>query len=169
MEKEEYYDDMELILMKEAVEHDIEYKASAVWQAVFSRKFPRPWQLLCEQAPTDDSRRRVDMRIIRYDSGTYTISPVLWVEVKRKGGGLPKGNDGLEAQGLDAAVQKISAYNLASMYVITAWGLRFRAWIVGRNASVLEPSFGSPHRDNRDDYLDMRSQTAFLNLNKRLG
>lgn len=48
---EDHFDGMETKLMRELTQHDIEYKSSAAWQAYLNRMFPRPRQLLCEQAP----------------------------------------------------------------------------------------------------------------------
>ncbi|KAL3587703.1 hypothetical protein FPOAC2_13601 [Fusarium poae] len=137
--------------------HNIEATASAFWQAYLNRNFPRPWQLLCEQGP-DDTRRRVDMKVIFYNDENRTLSPILLIEVKRKKGSRTE----VEEQGLDAADKAIDNYNLTGMYVITAIGLTYRAWYVNRQDRELEPLHGS--QDARWEYLHVGHQHGISNL-----
>ncbi|KAF5017625.1 hypothetical protein F66182_10425 [Fusarium sp. NRRL 66182] len=137
---EEHFDDMEIELIHQVdnAKHHLETTASAFWQAYLQRNFPRPWLVLCEQGP-DGSLRRVDMKVIYYNSHGRNFSPVLLVEVKRKKGSMHEA----EEQGLDAALKAINSQNLTGMYVITAIGLKYRAWYLSREERELQPLHGS--------------------------
>ncbi|KAG5742925.1 hypothetical protein H9Q69_001800 [Fusarium xylarioides] len=126
--------------------------------------FPRPWQLLCEQAPDDDSRKRMDFKIVRYDAGEDTISPVVFVEVKRPGGSVRD----VEEQGFAVAMSAINAYGMTGIYVLTVWGLKFRAWYVTKQSQFLDPLFGYAVQAKKETYLDMTTLTSVLELKKTI-
>ncbi|KAF9772909.1 hypothetical protein IL306_009345, partial [Fusarium sp. DS 682] len=136
--------------------------ASAFWQAYLHRNFPRPWQLLCEQGP-DESMRRVDMKVIYYNSEEGNLSPVLLVEVKRKKGSMSEVQD----QGLDAAEKAIDSLNLTGMFVITTIGLNYRVWYVSREDTQLQPLHGSIEKA-RWGYLHVAQQAGILNLEESI-
>lgn len=159
---EDYYTGLELLLMSRA-QHDIEYKSSAVWQTILQRKFPYPCQVLCEQAP-DDSRRRCDMQILRYYSESHIAIPILYVEVKRRGGSLKD----VEEQGLDAGRRAIVEEGLTSIFILTAWGLRFRAWFVDKDDRALAPVFGTASKADRKEYLDLTTLEGIIELDKTI-
>lgn len=163
-ELKEHFDDMEISLIHQ-VENEInhlESTASAFWQTYLHRSFPRPWQLLCEQGP-DESMRRVDMKVIYYNSESGNLSPVLLVEVKRKKGSMSEVQD----QGLDAAVKAIDSLNLTGMFVITAIGLKYRAWYVSRQDQELQPLHGSIEKATWE-YLHVTQQSGILNLEETI-
>ncbi|EEU36051.1 uncharacterized protein NECHADRAFT_102079 [Fusarium vanettenii 77-13-4] len=160
---EHHFDGMETKLMRELAQHDIEYKSSAAWQAYLNRMFPRPWQLLCEQAPDDESRRRVDFKIILYDQDNDTISPVAIGEVKRPGGSIRE----VEKQGLEVAMRAINSHCLSGIYVLTVWGLKFRAWYATSSEQSLMPLFGSAPRD-KNEYIDMTSPSGVFELERTI-
>ncbi|KAJ4316377.1 hypothetical protein N0V84_007892 [Fusarium piperis] len=159
---EDFYDLLEIKLMQGA-QHDIEYKASAAWQAVLSARLPRPWQLLCEQAP-DDSRRRADMSVIRLSSTHETLQPVMYVEVKRSGGSLKE----VEHQGKDAGSRAISENSLMGIFIMTIWGLKFRFWYMAARNSELQALFGSNNEASKEEYVDLRSYQGALELQSSL-
>ncbi|UPK90733.1 hypothetical protein LCI18_001668 [Fusarium solani-melongenae] len=124
---------------------DIEYTTSGAWQAVLSARLPRPWQLICEQAP-DDSRRRVDMSVIRLSANEETLEPVMYIEVKRSGGSLKE----VELQGKNAGTRAIAEGSLTGIFIMTIWDL--------------QPLFGSPKEANKEEYTDLRSYQDALQL-----
>lgn len=155
---EDFYDELEIKLFERA-QHDIEYKASAAVQAVLYARFPRPWQLLCEQAP-DDSRRRADMSVIRLSENQETLEPVMYVEVKRRGGSLRE----VEIQGKDAGARAIADGPLTGIYIMTIWGLKFRVWFMSCHDSALQPLFGSHKEASKEEYTDLTSYQGALEL-----
>ncbi|EXL39116.1 hypothetical protein FOCG_18269 [Fusarium oxysporum f. sp. radicis-lycopersici 26381] len=161
---EEHFDDMEIELIHQVdnAKHHLETTASAFWQAYLQRNFPRPWLVLCEQGP-DGSLRRVDMKVIYYNSHGRNFSPVLLVEVKRKKGSMHE----VEEQGLDAALKAINSQNLTGMYVITAIGLRYRAWYLSREERELQPLHGSIEKASWE-YLHVKQQAGVLNLEETI-
>jgi hypothetical protein len=110
----------------EDASQDIEYKASAFWQIFLQRAFhDDDFIVVCEYSP-DESRRRVDIVVKRYDADHHNLTAMIFVEVKRKGGSIKT----CEEQALDAALRAIDGYNLQAVYAMTARGLSFRCWIV---------------------------------------
>ncbi|KAJ9413618.1 hypothetical protein QL093DRAFT_1107882 [Fusarium oxysporum] len=138
--------------------HHLESTASAFWQTYLHRSFPQPWQLLCEQAP-DDSRRRVDMKVLFHNEENRNLSPILLVEVKRKKGSMTD----VEEQGLDAAEKAIDSLNLTGIYVLTAIGLTYRVWYVDRQRQELNPLHGSTERA-KWEYLYVTHEDGITNL-----
>ncbi|KAF5638943.1 hypothetical protein F25303_7517 [Fusarium sp. NRRL 25303] len=161
---EEHFDDMEIALIHQVdnANHHLESTASAFWQAYLQRSFPRPWLVLCEQGP-DGSLRRVDMKVIYYNSHNRNFSPVLLVEVKRKKGSMHE----VEEQGLDAALKAINSQNSTGMYVITAIGLKYRAWYLSSGDRELQPLHGSIERASWE-YLHVKQQAGVLNLEETI-
>ncbi|KAI7771130.1 hypothetical protein LZL87_014203 [Fusarium oxysporum] len=86
------------------------------------------------------------------------FSPVLLAEVKRKKGSMRE----VEEQGLDAALKAINSQNLTGMYVITAVGLKYRAWYLSRAERELQPLHGSIKASW--EYLHVKQQAGILNL-----
>ncbi|KAF6525982.1 hypothetical protein HZS61_009026 [Fusarium oxysporum f. sp. conglutinans] len=144
---EEHFDDMEIELIHQVdnAKHHLETTASAFWQAYLQRNFPRPWLVLCEQGP-DGSLRRVDMKVIYYNSHGRNFSPVLLVEVKRKKGSMHE----VEEQGLDAALKAINSQNLTGM-----------------EERELQPLHGSIEKASWE-YLHVKQQAGVLNLEETI-
>ncbi|KAF0635728.1 hypothetical protein FPSE5266_02200 [Fusarium pseudograminearum] len=121
---EDHFDGMSIAYIRQALGHDIEYKYSAAWQRVLGQEFKDQWQVVCEQAPHDDDRSRMDFKLDYFDQSEGTISPVVFVELKRPGGAF----NVLENQALAVANSAINEYKMNGIYVFTLWGFNFRAW-----------------------------------------
>lgn len=151
------------LALQQAEGHDIEYKSSAFWQLLLQHEFPLSYNyaVLCEQAPDrQDSRKRVDISVVRYDAEHHTFSPSFLLEGKRTGQGKSEIRP-LEKQALARAKEAIATQNLMSIYVITTWGVRFRAWIVIAKDLALEPMHGGYETiGTLHDYIHVASEDS---------
>lgn len=136
---------------------DIEYKSSRFWQAWLQRAFHEVdmYSVSCEMSP-DDSLRRVDAVVERYDADHDTLSAMLWVECKRPSGSVRQ----VESQALDAAVRCVTRDNLQYVYVMTTVGVSFRAWVVYENERELQPFHGDLAVATRSQYINADSSEA---------
>ncbi|CAG7565725.1 unnamed protein product [Fusarium equiseti] len=141
---------------EEAID-DIEYKSSAFWQAVLQRAFYEPdiYSVTAESSP-DESLRRVDMVVKRYDENNHTLSALLWVECKRPSGSVQE----VEDQALDAARRCIQRDNLMWIWAMTTVGVSFRMWFVDARVFQLEPMHGTAVQADRRQYIDADSPAA---------
>ncbi|KAL9084619.1 MAG: hypothetical protein Q9165_007974 [Trypethelium subeluteriae] len=140
-------------------ENEAEYKSAAFWHAWLTRAFNDldRYEVSSEFAP-DDTRRRVDLVVKRYDGDNDTLYALLWVECKR-----PKmAPREVEFQGLDAAVRHIEADGLMFIYVMTTIGVSFRTWIVKKDTKTLVPLHGNPEYGDKDEYVDADSAGAHV-------
>ncbi|KAM0417479.1 hypothetical protein ACHAPT_012543 [Fusarium lateritium] len=106
----------------------------------------------------------MDFKIIHYNAGEDTISPALFVEVKRPGGSVRD----VEEQGFGVAKSAINAHKLTGIYVLTVWGLKFRAWFVAEKCEHLDPLFGLAQLAKKESYLDMTSPIGVFELEKTI-
>ncbi|KAG7428851.1 hypothetical protein Forpi1262_v009371 [Fusarium oxysporum f. sp. raphani] len=136
---------------------DIEYQSSTFWQIWLQRAFHEDEYMVSCEIPPDESRRRVDAVVKRYDDRHDTLSAVLWVEFKRPSGNVRQ----VEFQALDAAKRCIRANNLESVYVMTTVGVSFRVWTVYESdLQSLVPFHGGPADATRSQYVDADSYEA---------
>ncbi|EXA30020.1 hypothetical protein FOVG_18555 [Fusarium oxysporum f. sp. pisi HDV247] len=136
---------------------DIEYKSSTFWQIWLQRAFHEDEYMVSCEIPPDESRRRVDAVVKRYDDRHDTLSAVLWIEFKRPSGNVRQ----VELQALDAAKRCIRASNLESVYVMTTVGVSFRVWTVYESdLQSLVPFHGGPADATRSQYVDVDSYEA---------
>ncbi|KAG5771364.1 hypothetical protein H9Q72_002053 [Fusarium xylarioides] len=136
---------------------DIEYQSSTFWQVWLQRAFHEDEYMVSCEMPPDDSRRRVDAVVKRYDDRHDTLSAVLWIEFKRPSGNVRQ----VEFQALDAAKRCISTNKLESVYVITTVGVSFHVWTVYEsNLLSLMPFNGGPADATRSQYIDADSYEA---------
>lgn len=151
---------MQRLALEEA-QHDIEYKASRFWQIYLQGAFPQHenFAVVCEQAADQrDSRKRVDITVLRYDPAHHTFSAMLFTEAKHQGTAEIKA---VEKQALRAANEAIDAFSLRAVYAMTVWGLHFRMWYVDNQSRVLQPLHGASDTiGTRDDYLYVDSEAA---------
>ncbi|KAG5787942.1 hypothetical protein H9Q69_012992 [Fusarium xylarioides] len=73
----------------------------------------------------------------------------------------------VEEQGLDAALKAIISRNLTGMYVITAIGLKYRAWYLSRGDRELQPLHGSIEKASWE-YLHVKQRAGVLNLEETI-
>ncbi|KAM0554151.1 hypothetical protein ACHAPJ_006950 [Fusarium lateritium] len=141
---------------EEAIE-DIEYKSSAFWQAVLQRAFYEPdiYSVTAESSP-DESLRRVDMVVKRYDENNHTLSALLWVECKRPSGSVQE----VEDQALDAARRCIQKDNLMWIWAMTTVGVSFRMWFVDARVRQLVPMHGTATQADKRQYIDADSPAS---------
>ncbi|EXL93509.1 hypothetical protein NOF04DRAFT_13803 [Fusarium oxysporum II5] len=136
---------------------DIEYQSSTFWQVWLQRAFHEDEYMISCEMPPDESRRRVDAVVKRYDDRHDTLSAVLWIEFKRPSGSVRQ----VEFQALDAAKRCIRTSNLESVYVMTTVGVSFRCWTVyGSDLLSLVPFNGGPADATRSQYIDADSYEA---------
>lgn len=159
---EDHFDKMTIAYIRRAHGHDIEYKYSAVWQRILGNMFTDPWQFVCEQAPHDDSRRRMDYKVELFDEAEGTISPVIFIEAKRPGSSVKD----VERQGLAIAKSAISKDKMTGIYVLTLWGLKFRAWYLSLEGASLEPLFGSAVSYDKESYLELTTRDGLYEFEK---
>ncbi|RKL37954.1 hypothetical protein BFJ72_g7414 [Fusarium proliferatum] len=136
---------------------DIEHRSSRFWQVWLQRTFHEDaYWVLCEMPP-DQSLRRVDAVVERYDASHDTVSAMLWIEFKRPSGSVRE----VESQALDAAGRCIRTNDLESVYVMTTVGVSFRVWSVyGSDLSSLVPFHGGPADASRSQYVNADSYEA---------
>ncbi|KAG4275850.1 hypothetical protein FPRO04_14315 [Fusarium proliferatum] len=141
---------------EEAID-DIEYKSSAFWQAVLQRAFYEPdiYSVTAESSP-DESLRRVDMVVKRYDENNHTLSALLWVECKRPSGSVQE----VEDQALDAARRCIQRDGLMWIWAMTTVGVSFRIWFIEARVGQLVPMHGTAVEADRRQYIDANSPAA---------
>ena len=143
---------------EEAVK-DIEYKSSAFWQAYFQRAFNEvdKYSVTCESSP-DESRRRVDMVVQKYDSDNHTFTAMIWVECKRPSGSIRE----VELQALDAAQRYMRASPMERIFVTTTVGVKFRNWVLtSGNPDQLDPLHGTLVFADRHQYIHADTDAAF--------
>lgn len=114
----------------------------------------------CESSP-DDSRRRVDAVVKRYDEPNDILSAMLWIEFKHPTGNVKQ----VEAQALDVAGRCIRTNSLQFVYVMTTVGVSFRVWTVRAFDQLsdqlsLIPFNGGPADAARSQYIDANSPGA---------
>lgn len=89
------------------------------------------------------------------------MTPLLFIDVKRKGSGLNK----VESQALDAAKRSIKDHNLAGVYCIAAFGVKFLSWFVGaEHVDQPVPLHDLDERDNKHLYLDIRNHDGMQQM-----
>lgn len=93
------------------------------------------------------------MKIECCNAELNTAIPVVWIEAKHPGGSYREA----EEQGLDVAKRCLDTTLLHDIYVITVWGLGFRAWYVDYQQQALHPLVGL-EQGHKTDYLDILSQ-----------
>ncbi|KAG5766484.1 hypothetical protein H9Q69_011498 [Fusarium xylarioides] len=141
---------------EEAID-DIEYKSSAFWQNILQEAFHERgiYSVTAESSP-DESRRRVDVVVKRYDENNHTLSALLWVECKRPSGSVQE----VEDQALDAARRCIRSDNLMWIWAMTTIGVSFRMWFVDAGGYQLEPMHGTAVRADKGQYIDADSPAS---------
>ncbi|KAI1825240.1 hypothetical protein F4861DRAFT_201895 [Xylaria intraflava] len=140
---------------------DIEHKSSAFWQAFLQRAFfeTEVYSVTSESSP-DNSRRKADIVVKRYDIAQQPISTFLWVECKR-----PNSTTSLreaERQALDAAMRCIKADGLKYIYAVTTVGVSFRTWLVTYQHQHLEPLHGTNAEADRRQYIGTDMADAWV-------
>jgi hypothetical protein len=136
---------------------NIEPQPSQFWQAWLQRAFHEEEYAIWCDMPPDESRRRVDAVVDRYDESDDTLSAVLCIEYRMFSASVRQ----VESQALDAAKRCIRANNLRSVYVLTTVGASFRCWTVYNTETPSLVSFnGGPADANQDQYIDADSYEA---------
>lgn len=101
---------------------NIESQPSPVWQTWLRRTFHEEIYIVTCDMPRDESLRKVDTEVHRYDKSDDTLSTVLCIELRIFSASVRQ----VESQALDAARRCIRANNLRSVYVMTTAGASFR-------------------------------------------
>ncbi|KAL2018112.1 hypothetical protein VTK56DRAFT_1242 [Thermocarpiscus australiensis] len=152
----DYSEQVILALNWRAQGHDIEFTASAVWQALLQKSFPLQdgYTTLCEQCPDDDDRSRIDQIVFQLGHNTLLVKLCMG-ESKRRGTGSAH-IVGAETQAFNGAGRAINRDGLAFMYAVTTWGTHFRLWRLDSDQPALQPmDGGSNTRGDRGSYLDV--------------
>ncbi|KAL8337117.1 hypothetical protein RB601_008568 [Gaeumannomyces tritici] len=138
---------------------DIEYKSSEFWQHYLKQEFSdiQTYTVTCEVSP-DESRRRVDIVVKRYDQNHHTMTALLWVECKRPGGSISE----VEKQALDAAKRYLEASNSLFIYAMTTVGVSFRLWLYDKGEVALGALHGAPRSGDSSQYVDADSEHASI-------
>ncbi|KAF5655788.1 hypothetical protein FCIRC_13845 [Fusarium circinatum] len=141
---------------KEAIDN-IKYKSSAFWQNILQEAFHKRgiYSVTAESSP-DESLRRVDVVVKRYDENNHTLSALLWIECKRPSGSVQE----VEDQALDAARRCIRKDNLMWIWAMTTIGVSFRMWFVDAGGYQLEPMHGTAVRADKRQYIDADSPAS---------
>lgn len=148
------------LLLQQALQHDIEYKASLFWQIFLQFSFPLDENFIvgCEQAPDrQDSRTRVDIVVLYFDLVMNTLISVLFVEVKRRGTAELRN---VENQVLKAALEALDSDPTQEVFAMTAWGLCFRLWRVDKKSRQLVALHGQQRLASRSNYIYVDSPEA---------
>lgn len=139
-------------------EHNIEHKSSAFWQVYLQRaSYNNSNFIVITESPPDDSLRRVDIFVKRYDEGHDTLNALILIECKR-----PRGSaKDVEYQVAEAARRCMETHNLSSMYAITTIGVRFRVWKITDDL-VLRPFFGRDTLASKKEYIYTESEEGYF-------
>jgi hypothetical protein len=143
---------------EEALEYEIEFTSSAFWQIWLQRAFYELdiYGFVCEYS-ADQSRKRTDTAMRRYDPDHHTLSSMKWHEAKRPGVGSRE----VERQAQDVCQRCIINENLLFIYAMTTIGLSFRLWRVDKNDMQLRP-FTIEGFDVPDRYIQADSDDAWI-------
>ncbi|KAI1354121.1 hypothetical protein F5Y01DRAFT_321805 [Xylaria sp. FL0043] len=146
-------------LYENARTQDIEYSSSAFWQAYLQTQFypGNNHAVVCEYAPGEESRRRIDITVLQYDSSNHTITRLILIEAKRPGGTAAE----VERQARRGARIAMENEHLSGLYAITTIGTAFRTWVTDHQSPELSPLHGERPRGERAAYTDADSAEAF--------
>ncbi|KAF4946517.1 hypothetical protein FGADI_11155 [Fusarium gaditjirri] len=143
-------------LYREAAQ-DIEYQSSTFWQVWWQRAFHEDEYMITCEVPPDESRRRVDAVVKRYDEMHDTLSAVLCIQFKRPSCSVRQ----VECEALDVAKRYIRTNDLEYVYVMTTVGVSFCCWTVHRfDLLSLVPFNGGPADAACSRYIDADSYEA---------
>jgi hypothetical protein len=137
--------------------NDIETHTTSFWQMVFTVHFPPPRYILAMQRSPDGSLRRAD-GVLRFtpDRPGASVVDLLWLECKHAFGSAKE----VEMQVHDAAMRYLGAVGADEerlVYAMTAIGPTFRLWTVGGGFEGLQPFRGDARRNDKSQYLDVKS------------
>ncbi|KAI5455732.1 hypothetical protein BGZ63DRAFT_324521, partial [Mariannaea sp. PMI_226] len=143
-------------LYNEARSNDYEYKTSQFWQVYFQEQFTdSEFYVVCEHPP-DETMRRVDIVIRRYDEQEDTLATFCYFELKGRSSEIKIA----EMQAIDAAMRAIATDNLNGVYVGTMFQTKFRTWYVEAGINSLQPLHGDSTIADKSQYIDADSEEA---------
>ncbi|KAI1265214.1 hypothetical protein F5Y18DRAFT_61968 [Xylariaceae sp. FL1019] len=126
-------------LYDQAVHKDTaEWAASSFWQVFLQCNFKPEddYAVVCE-FPPDESLRRVDIAVLRYDRQQHTLQKMILVEAKRSNPTATRVKE-VEDQAMDAATRALSGPNSPRLvYLITTIGVYFRTWYFTHDSDAL--------------------------------
>ncbi|KAI1152483.1 hypothetical protein F4825DRAFT_475944 [Nemania diffusa] len=145
-------------LYENAQRRDIEYTSSAFWQAFLQSHFypASNYAVVCEYAPGDHSRSRIDITVLRYRDTEHEVIRLILVEAKRPGGS-PKD---VETQALRGCRTVMENENLMGLYAITTIGTTYRTWSASQWRKGLSPLHGEAPLGTKDGYIDADTAEA---------
>lgn len=144
-----------LALYRRAHSYDIEFTASGFWQGKLLSAFELKdgYAVLCEQAPDDSDRSRIDQIVYRLTSNGL-LAQLCMVEGKRRGSGSKHIKEA-ENQARLGALKNLEKTGNDVVYAMTYWLTHFRVWMV-TSAGRLEPMDGGTDAPgDRSSYLDI--------------
>ncbi|KAL1864062.1 hypothetical protein VTK73DRAFT_6191 [Phialemonium thermophilum] len=112
-----------------------EYTSSAFWQVLLQKVFYEDQYIVVCEFPPNESLRRVDIVVRKFDEDNNTLSSIIFHEVKGRDGNAKM----VETQALGAAKLAMERYMLSTVYTVTTIGTRFRVWFVSANEGILQP------------------------------
>lgn len=138
---------------------DPDRHAFSLWQNLLHERFPSPGvhSVICDIPPADRPPRDTVV-VSRYDAARNTMTPLLWVECRVRGGTV----ESLERQAVESAKSCLETSGLPSVFVLTAVGVSFRVWLYEDGADQLTSLYGSPSVANLGQYIDVDSEKADL-------
>lgn len=145
-----------MALYQRALGHDIEFTASAFWQAKLLSEFGLKdgYAVLCEQSPDDNDRSRIDQLVYRLTSDGL-LAQLCLIEGKRRGAGSKHIREA-ENQALLGALKNLEHTGQKVVHAMTYWSTHFRVWRVRSAVRTLEPMDGGTDTEgDRKSYLDI--------------
>ncbi|EFY84967.1 hypothetical protein J3459_016531 [Metarhizium acridum] len=131
----------------------------ALWQNLLHERFPNPevHSVVCDIPPADRPARDAVV-VSRYDAVRNTMTPLLWVECRVRGGTV----EALERQAVESAKSCLERSGLPSLFVLTVVGVSFRVWLYEEDAEQLTSLYGSSNVANSGQYIDVDADKADL-------
>jgi hypothetical protein len=145
-------------LYNRALSFDIEFTASAFWQALMQYNFRLEdgYVSLCEQSPDENDRTRLDQIVFQLTANN-TLVKCFMVESKRRGAGSAHLVEA-ERQARDGAERAINRGDIGAggIFAMTTWRTHFRLWHMGPNARSWAAADGGPMtKGDRASYLEI--------------
>ncbi|KAH6632480.1 hypothetical protein F5144DRAFT_650552, partial [Chaetomium tenue] len=138
----DYTGDVLAVLFNRAHNHDIEFTASAYWQAMMQANFTLRdgYAVLCEQSPDENDRTRIDQIVYRLTPDRL-LGQLCLVEGKRRGVGNAHIIEA-EDRALRGARKALEHSGQEFVFAMTHWRTQFRVWQLRAGTEELEPMDG---------------------------
>lgn len=160
-----FLDHPALVMLHKGAQNSIEASTAKFWQNFLPYHFsPTDNYLYHWESPADNSLRRVDGLIEKYDGGHDTALPVLFIEFKRDHGDIKE----VENQAKNAMKLKIEDLGLTGLYALTTLGTNFRFWQMGKCDEEMTPLDGFQAVGVRWAYLEICSQDGTAAFDKNI-